>query len=70
MTEKQVLMKMLHNDYDVQYGRLSLARVDKTLKFSDKRYQVHNNENLGQSEVFEDLETAVDKFLQLKAKVK
>ena len=68
MTEKQVLMKMLHNDYDVQYGRLSLARVDKTLKFSDKRYQVHNNENLGQSEVGN--RTNTHKFLQWKAKVK
>ena len=70
MKEKNMLMMMIYNDYDVQYGRLSLARIDKTLKFSKKRYQVHNNENLGQSEVFEELEVAVDKFLEWKAKLR
>lgn len=68
MNEKQILMTMLHNGYDLQYHRLSLANVDKFLK--TKRYQVHSQESGGHSEVYEELETAVDKFLELKRKIR
>lgn len=68
MTEKRILMTMLHNGYDIQHNRLTLANVDKFLKASKKRYQVHNNVNTGHSEVYEDMEEAVDKFLELKRK--
>jgi hypothetical protein len=66
MIEKKCIMTMLHNGYDVQIGRLSINNIDKVLKFSKKKYQVHNAENTGTSEVFEDIEAAVDKFLELK----
>lgn len=68
MNEKQVLMLMLHNGYDVQYNRLSLNNVDKFMK--KKKFQVHNNESNGHSEVYEKLEVAVDQFLELKGKLR
>lgn len=61
-------MTMLHNGYDLQIGRLSLSNIDKVLKASKKKFQVHSTENNGFSEVFEQLEDAVDKFLELKRK--
>jgi hypothetical protein len=72
--EENLYAWCLHNGVNLEYGKLSLCDL-RNFNYSqiknDRRYQVHCEDyNYGCSMIYDNISSAVAKFIELKSKVK
>lgn len=66
MINRTILVEMLENGYDISFKRLSMSKLARFRR----PYQVHCDDYRQQfSELYEDINDAVEKFVELKNKL-
>ena len=71
---KQLCAWCIEEDMSIQYGKLSLCDLrnfNHSMLYDNRRYQVHSEDvKYPFSAIYDDVEPAIEKFLELKTKVK
>ena len=73
MTEFELYLDCMDNDVDLQYGRLTLCNLKHYIPGYNKKrtYQVHcDDAKIKFSGLYEHIEHAIRKFIELKREVK